>query len=446
MYDERTHRYSYDNQHRLVHYLRTQYGKKQAEGRYLYDPLGRRIGKQMWKREREHPDHDQMALSHRPYTTWYGWYGWDGDRLTTTQTAQTRVQTIYEPGSFTPLIRVETATEELGALRRHRTLAEKLRQEGSEDGAGVVFPPALVQMLDRLEGELRAGVISDENRQWLAGCGLTPEQMVAQMEPLPVPERTLYLYHCDHRGLPLALIRQDGAISWRAEYDEWGNVLREDNPHNLQQLIRLPGQQYDDESGLHYNRHRYYNPGLGRYITQDPIGMEGGWNLYSYPLNPIDWIDPMGLAKYGHLKNGGYGARPSKPPKPDPSQLPGIAKQLTPNYPIDQASSEPNIFKTFFTAFSPYDYTPYCRKWVKPNLTCMQSDDPSYPGMDTKTANDYLPQLDWPIDKLPAGYTCAEPYLFPDFNQPGGPATAGIDDLAELVIKGMQRTSKGVRK
>ena len=82
MYDERTHRYSYDNQHRLVHYLRTQYGKKQAEGGYLHDPLGRRIGKQVWKREREHPDHDQMALSHRPYTTWYGW---DGDRLTTTR-------------------------------------------------------------------------------------------------------------------------------------------------------------------------------------------------------------------------------------------------------------------------------------------------------------------------------------------------------------------------
>ena len=150
-------------------------------------------------------------------------------------------------------------------------------------------------MLDSLEGELRAGVISDENRQWLAGCGLTPEQMAAQMEPLPVPERTLHLYHCDHRGLPLALISQDGAISWRAEYDEWGNVLREDNPHNLQQLIRLPGQQYDDESGLHYNRHRYYNPGLGRYITQDPIGLEGGLNPYQYPLNPVTEVDPLGL-------------------------------------------------------------------------------------------------------------------------------------------------------
>ncbi|MER2739127.1 RHS repeat-associated core domain-containing protein, partial [Escherichia coli] len=54
----------------------------------------------------------------------------------------------------------------------------------------------------------------------------------------------------------------------------------------LQQLIRLPGQQYDEESGLYYNRHRYYDPLQGRYITQDPIGLKGGWNLYGYQLNP----------------------------------------------------------------------------------------------------------------------------------------------------------------
>ncbi|MBZ4059013.1 RHS repeat-associated core domain-containing protein, partial [Escherichia coli] len=51
---------------------------------------------------------------------------------------------------------------------------------------------------------------------------------------------------------------------------EWGNLLSDENPHHLQQLIRLPGQQYDEESGLYYNRHRYYDPLQGRYITQDP--------------------------------------------------------------------------------------------------------------------------------------------------------------------------------
>ncbi|ECK9504159.1 TPA_asm: RHS repeat-associated core domain-containing protein, partial [Salmonella enterica subsp. enterica serovar Infantis] len=48
----------------------------------------------------------------------------------------------------------------------------------------------------------------------------------------------------------------------------------------MAQLIRLSGQQYDEETGLYYNRHRYYNPGQGRYMTQDPIGLKGGWNPY----------------------------------------------------------------------------------------------------------------------------------------------------------------------
>ncbi|EFA5105517.1 DUF4329 domain-containing protein [Escherichia coli] len=54
-------------------------------------------------------------------------------------------------------------------------------------------------------------------------------------------------------------------------------------------------QQHDEESGLYYNRHRYYDPLQGRYITQDPMGLKGGWNLYQYPLNPLQQIDPMGL-------------------------------------------------------------------------------------------------------------------------------------------------------
>ncbi|WP_162753998.1 RHS repeat-associated core domain-containing protein, partial [Escherichia coli] len=81
-------------------------------------------------------------------------------------------------------------------------------------------------------------------------------------------------------------ISTEGATAWCAEYDEWGNLLNEENPHQLQQLIRLPGHQYDEESGLYYNRHRYYDPLQGRYITQDPIGLKGGWNFYQYPLNP----------------------------------------------------------------------------------------------------------------------------------------------------------------
>ncbi|EGI99420.1 core protein, partial [Shigella boydii 5216-82] len=105
--DERTHRYHYDSQHRLVHYTRTQYAEPLVESRYLYDPLGRRVAKRVWRRERDLTG--WMSLSRKPQVTWYGW---DGDRLTTIQNDRTRIQTIYQPGSFTPLIRVETATGE----------------------------------------------------------------------------------------------------------------------------------------------------------------------------------------------------------------------------------------------------------------------------------------------------------------------------------------------
>ncbi len=296
--DERTHRYHYDSQHRLVHYTRTQYAEPLVESRYLYDPLGRRVAKRVWRRERDLTG--WMSLSRKPEVTWYGW---DGDRLTTIQNDRTRIQTIYQPGSFTPLIRVETATGELAKTQR-RSLADALQQSGGEDGGSVVFPPVLVQMLDRLESEILADRVSEESRRWLASCGLTVAQMQSQMDPVYTPARKIHLYHCDHHGLPLALVSTEGATEWCAEYDEWGNLLNEENPHQLQQLIRLPGQQYDEESGLYYNRHRYYDPLQGRYITQDPIGLKEGWNLYGYQLNPISDIDPLGLSMWEDAKSG----------------------------------------------------------------------------------------------------------------------------------------------
>ena len=56
------------------------------------------------------------------------------------------------------------------------------------------------------------------------------------------------------------------------------------------------GQYLDRETGLHYNTFRYYDPDIGRFINQDPIGLAGGLNLYAYAPNPIQWIDPWGWA------------------------------------------------------------------------------------------------------------------------------------------------------
>ncbi|MEX5702157.1 hypothetical protein, partial [Escherichia coli] len=75
-YDERTHRYHYDSQHRLVHYTRTQYVEPLVESRYLYDALGRRVAKRVWRRDRDLTG--SMSMSRKPEVTWSGG---DGDRL-----------------------------------------------------------------------------------------------------------------------------------------------------------------------------------------------------------------------------------------------------------------------------------------------------------------------------------------------------------------------------
>ncbi|HFK4760497.1 TPA: RHS repeat-associated core domain-containing protein, partial [Citrobacter farmeri] len=72
----------------------------------------------------------------------------------------------------------------------------------------------------------------------------------------------------------------------------------------FEQPLRLPGQYFDEETGLHYNLFRYYAPECGRFVSQDPIGLAGGLNLYSYVPNPLTWIDPLGLMPWGWDPNG----------------------------------------------------------------------------------------------------------------------------------------------
>ena len=66
--------------------------------------------------------------------------------------------------------------------------------------------------------------------------------------------------------------------------------------NSFTQPIRFQGQYFDEESGLHYNRYRYYSPKQQRFINQDPIGLVGGINHYQYAPNPVNWVDPFGLS------------------------------------------------------------------------------------------------------------------------------------------------------
>ncbi|GKS88325.1 RHS repeat-associated core domain-containing protein [Acidovorax sp. SUPP2539] len=139
--------------------------------------------------------------------------------------------------------------------------------------------------------------------------------------------RHTYWYQCDQIGAPLELTDAQGRIAWAADYKVWGEAtLRtvartgtdggliqrrmghgpgtdhiesasscSSAPPPIEQPFRFQGQQFDEEIGLNYNRFRYYDPIIGRFANQDPIGLNGGINLFQYASNPNTWIDPLGL-------------------------------------------------------------------------------------------------------------------------------------------------------
>ncbi|SAK99951.1 RHS repeat-associated core domain-containing protein [Caballeronia ptereochthonis] len=106
---------------------------------------------------------------------------------------------------------------------------------------------------------------------------------------------TILYYHTDQIGMPIELTDSEGRVQWQAAYNAWGSTRIQEMRRNVHQPLRFQGQYFDAETGLHYNQHRYYDPDIGRFTTQDPLGMTGGINLYRYAPNPNAWIDPLGL-------------------------------------------------------------------------------------------------------------------------------------------------------
>ncbi|OCG72780.1 hypothetical protein A9G42_11755 [Gilliamella sp. Nev6-6] len=109
----------------------------------------------------------------------------------------------------------------------------------------------------------------------------------------------IYYYLNDQLGTPQELITANGDIVWSGVYKSYGNLAIE--YRTVPQNLRFQGQYFDEESGLHYNRYRYYDPYTARYISQDPIGLAGGENAYSYVPDPLAWIDPLGLKEVNSL-------------------------------------------------------------------------------------------------------------------------------------------------
>ena len=106
----------------------------------------------------------------------------------------------------------------------------------------------------------------------------------------------------------MELTDQRGEIAWSGKYQAWGlaKEKRTDSAtrENIRNPLRFQGQYFDTETGLHYNRYRYYDPQVGRFISKDPIGFAGGLNVYAYAPNPVGWVDPFGLARNDTLTPG----------------------------------------------------------------------------------------------------------------------------------------------
>jgi len=234
---------------------------------YIYDPLGRRIG----KRKVDGQGNVQDA------TRFY----WDGNRLLAEDRNNRRQLYLYEPESFVPLALVRSEATDTAPERKPTALPANL-------------PENVVADLARIRERMRVAK--------------------GEKEPEPLKGETFYI-HTDQIGTPKEVTNTDGCLVWRAEYLAWGGVREIERPDvpvtvadgNTARVvwegqadpvecnIRFQGQYCDDETGLHYNRFRYYDSDVGRFVSQDPIGLLGGECLYQYADNPISWIDPLGL-------------------------------------------------------------------------------------------------------------------------------------------------------
>ena len=106
----------------------------------------------------------------------------------------------------------------------------------------------------------------------------------------------------DYLGTPTQMYDSDGNKTWEAQLDIYSRVRTFAGRSLNECPFRYQGQYQDSETGLYYNRFRYYDPEIGSYISQDPIGLEGGSRLYGYVHDANSWIDEFGLLRRPYIR------------------------------------------------------------------------------------------------------------------------------------------------
>ncbi len=131
------------------------------------------------------------------------------------------------------------------------------------------------------------------------------------------------LFETDQVGTPRLAVNRDGDLVWEGDFSGFGESREEHGREEVE--VRYPGQIYDEETGLSYNRFRYYDPELRCYTQSDPIGLEGGVQLHGYVKDPNFWFDPYGLTscnkKSWNAEEKGYpGIKTTEKGNPDFSE------------------------------------------------------------------------------------------------------------------------------
>jgi RHS repeat-associated protein len=109
-------------------------------------------------------------------------------------------------------------------------------------------------------------------------------------------EPRTYFAHLDHRGTPNEITDEEGRLVWAPVYDAYGRIQRY-LANEVECPLRSLGQYCDPETGLYYNRYRYFDPDTMRYLTPDPLGLKAGLNPYKFTADPLMKVDPWGLAE-----------------------------------------------------------------------------------------------------------------------------------------------------
>ncbi|MEU9897710.1 DUF6531 domain-containing protein [Streptomyces phaeochromogenes] len=131
--------------------------------------------------------------------------------------------------------------------------------------------------------------------------GLHPISQTERISPADTPQHEIdsrfFAIITDLVGTPSELIDEAGATAWRARSTLWGKTAWTADATAYTPL-RFPGQYYDEETGLHYNYFRHYDPETARYLSPDPLGIAPAPNPVAYITNPHRWTDPLGLSPY----------------------------------------------------------------------------------------------------------------------------------------------------